>query len=112
MDKVLQELIVNLKNSPFVIGFGGAIAGVLTSGKLSIKKRIIFTVIGGIFAGYGAPFLHYLFGVEDQAVSNFIAFVVGMLGMSLTGGLMKLGDSIRKDPESFIKRWRGWKNKD
>ena len=107
--RMAKELFDGIMNSPFVIGFGGAIAGVLTTGKLSIWRRISMTIIGALCSGYLSPFIQYMFGVENVSAKNFIAFVVGMLGMSLTGGIMKLGEELRKDPQAFINRFRKWR---
>lgn len=107
--KIAHEAHSAFMNSPFIIGFGGAIAGVLSAGKMSIAKRISFTIIGGICAGYLSPWLQYMLGIENQSASNALAFIVGMLGMSLTGGVMKIGDNIKKHPEKYFKFFTGWK---
>lgn len=105
----IKEVFDELMNSPFVIGFGGAIAGVLTTGKLSIWKRISMTIVGALCSGYLSPLIQYLIGIEDASAKNFIAFIVGMVGMSLTAAIMKIADDIRKDPKGFIKAIKKWR---
>ena len=74
----------------FVVGFvGGVLSLQFVSRERTRVEKIIMAVTGTFVAGFGTPALMSFFALTPE-YSNALAFVLGMYGWSLTGGVMNV----------------------
>ena len=98
--------ILGVKLFHIVAGAAGGLARTLTRPKESIGRRITTTIIGAIVAGYASPaatvvILHYFgsLGLQEGDISGTAGFVLGVVGMSVTEGAIRLANKWRNDPK-------------
>lgn len=102
----IAELYDQLIQSPFIIGFAGAVTSMLASGKVPFWRKVSMSVAGMLTAGYMSPLIWSRFHIETMEYQNAIVFLVGMLGMQITGGVIKLGEDIKNNPKKYLPKWR------
>lgn len=106
MKSTVPHIFDQLMSSPFIIGFAGALTSMLASGKTAFWKKMSMSISGMLTAGYMSPLFWMWFGVDKIEYKNAIVFIVGMLGMQITGGVLKLGEDIKANPKKYIPKWR------
>ena len=107
MKQTIQEISDQILHSPFIVGFAGALVGVFVRGKLPFITRASMVIAGIACAGYITPAVALWFGMVSPEYFSAIAFAIGLTGLQVTGGLIKLGEDIRKNPHKYIPR--SWK---
>jgi hypothetical protein len=94
-------------SSPFVIGALGALTAMLSGSKIPWYKRLSMGIAGALSAGFVSPALCKWWGIEAPEYLSMIAFFTGMIGLQITGGVIKLGEDIKKNPGKYIpKSWK------
>lgn len=86
-----------------VAGFAGAVVSLSFVQGLSSRQAAVTVGSGWLASAYLTPLILQYFSLP-QSVENGSAFIVGLCGMSILGGLFKLGGSFRESPMSFLKR--------
>lgn len=107
MKHSIQELATQILHSPFVAGFAGAVVSVMIRGKASFFAKFTMVIAGMFCAGFIAPAICKWLEVEATEYQGAFAFGVGLLGLQITGGLLKLGEDIKTNPGKYIpNRWK------
>lgn len=107
----IQDVAHRFYESPFFVGMVGAFAGVLIPAKsaehkISFRRKLAIIFVGATCAGFATPLMEYFIGADKNNLINALTFVMGMLGMSLAGGIMRIGQDFMHDPWGTIKKWR------
>ena len=53
---------------------------------------------GGACAAYATPIMAEIVGLQSREMENGLAFVLGVVGMNILGGLFKLSEKWRQKP--------------
>lgn len=107
MRQQVQDIVSDIMHSPFVVGFAGALVGVIVRGKLSFLAKLSMLTVGAVSATYLAPGIARWSGIESLEYLSVIAFVIGVIGLQIMGGLIKLGEDIKDNPDKYLP-WK-WK---
>jgi len=91
----------------FMAGGIGAILSLAFMPEIGWKKTIMI-VLGGAFAAvYLTPWTLAAAGkfiTVSASMENGAAFITGVLGMFFIGGIVKLGQAFRDNPNQIIKK--------
>ncbi len=94
--------LLGLKIGTVVAGLIGGVASLAFITNLTPKAGFT-AVIGGAFcAGYVTPALAEYLSVAGP-MENALAFFLGVCGMNLVGGIFKLSDRFKQQPEGTFK---------
>jgi hypothetical protein len=103
MFETLAALLAAIGINPahFFAGLAGAIVRIAIQG-----KRFTFEVVSGAFAGslcavYLAPLVARWLGLDllDAAANSGLAFVLGMIGLSIAEGLVRVAQRWAANPK-------------
>lgn len=103
MFETLTALLAAIGINPahFFAGLAGAIVPIAIQG-----KKFTFEVVSGAFAGslcavYSAPLVARWLGLDllDAAANSGLAFVLGMIGLSIAEGLVRVAQSWAANPK-------------
>ncbi len=103
MFETLTALLAAIGINPahFFAGLAGAIVRIAIQG-----KRFTFEVVSGAFAGslcavYLAPLVARWLGLDllDAAANSGLAFVLGMIGLSIAEGLVRVAQRWAANPK-------------
>ena len=89
-----------LATSPLAAGVLGSLVGLRLAPGLSWLERFANVITGSVCAGFAAPAAGELFKLSSPAMMSFLAFVLGLFGMSIASAVMqalrdaKLGEAI------------------
>ena len=89
-----------LATSPLAAGVLGSLVGLRLAPGLSWLERFANVIAGSVCAGFAAPAAGELFKLSSAAMLGFLAFAMGMFGMSIAAAIMqalrdaKLGEAI------------------
>lgn len=107
MKHTIPELFDYVINSPFVVGAAGAITSVVAGKKIPWWRRVAMGIAGTMSAGFLSPAICAWIAVDKPEYRSAIAFAVGMLGLQIVAGVIKLGEDIKKNPSKYIpQRWK------
>lgn len=95
-------------------GIGGIVRA-LTRPEQSWRRRSIGAVVGAFVAGYGTPFaapiavsLFSHLGATADTAAGLVGFVLGITGLSLSEGAIRLAERWKRDPKLPPKfPWKG-----
>lgn len=85
---------------PLAAGIIGSLVGLRLAPGLSWLERLTNVAAGSVCAGFAAPAAGELFKLTSPAMMSFLAFVLGLFGMSIASAVMqalrdaKLGEAI------------------
>jgi len=85
MDLDPHKIITN----PLVPGLLGAAIGLRFAPGISWGERLLNVASGALCAGFVAPAAGEVFRLTSVSMIGFLAFVVGMFGMSLAAAVMQ-----------------------
>lgn len=91
-------------------GFWGAVASLSFIPQLKPYQAIGIVLVGTVTAMYLTPLVvpHLPVWVGDsESLKRGVAFVLGVTGMSIVGGIVKLGHLFQKDPLKVIRGTKG-----
>ena len=104
MKDTVYETIIQ---SPFIIGAMGAITAMLGMNKVPWWRRLSMGIAGALSAGFIGPAICVWLGIDTPEYRSAVAFGIGMIGLQITGGIIKLGEDIKKNPGKYIpKAWK------
>ena len=107
MRQQVQDIVSDIMHSPFVVGFAGALVGIIVRGKLSFIAKMSVLSVGAISATYLAPGIAKWSGIDSLEYLSVVAFVIGVIGLQIMGGLIKLGEDIKDNPYKYLPgRWK------
>ena len=105
----MKEFLETLGIDPTVIvaGFVGSVAALLLIPSLTFKQAVAI-LIGGIgCAAYMTPIavevIEYYLQDVDQSLENGMAFGLGVIGMNVIAGFLKLAQQWRQKPTLDIR---------
>lgn len=97
---------VGLEAAPLFAGLFGAVTTVYRSDRKLTMREIIGLLIVGMFtAGYLTPIIAKWLNISAP-MQNALSFLVGMIGMQVVGGVLKVGRKFEKDPEKTIRNFK------
>jgi uncharacterized membrane protein YeaQ/YmgE (transglycosylase-associated protein family) len=96
----LQELwsALEIKVSTTVAGLIGGILALSMMPKLTFRKAVTAVIGGAACAAYATPLAVYFFSIENRNLENALAFVMGVVGMNVLGGIFTLSERWRRAP--------------
>lgn len=87
-----------------VAGATGAILNVTLNDKLTSFRSAFAQLIAGVVtSGYGSTVLVEWLHIESTGTVGLIGLFLGLAGMYIARGIMRLGESFAKDPVDTIK---------
>ncbi len=89
---------LGLKVSSLVAGLIGGVLALSMMPQLTFRKAVAAVLGGGACAAYATPVVAELLNLTSRHVENGLAFVLGVIGMNLLGGLFKLSEQWRNKP--------------
>lgn len=101
MNTFLESM--GLKLAFILAGFLGGIASVLYRGEKSLTRASALVFSGTITTAYTTPLVVDKFSLSAGS-SYGAAFIVGILGMYIVGGIITFGEALKKDPLIALKR--------
>lgn len=66
--------------------------------QLTFRKALTAVLGGGACAAYATPVAAELAGLTSRHLENGMAFVLGVIGMNILGGIFKLSERWRDRP--------------
>ena len=90
------------KYALFIAGFIGALLSLSFVKVLEPRHVYVSVATGSASAHYGTPILGYLLGLPPSILPG-VAFLLGLMGMNLIPGLLKVSEEFSKNPIRFIK---------
>lgn len=85
MDIDPQKIITN----PLFPGVVGALVGLRFAPGISWAERVTNVAAGAACAGFVAPAASEIFHLSSVSMMSFLAFVIGMFGMSIAAAVMQ-----------------------
>lgn len=89
---------LGVKTSTFVAGLVGGVLALSMMPKLTFRKSVTAVIGGGACAVYATPIVADVVSMTDRSLENGLAFVLGVCGMNVLGGLFKLSERWRDKP--------------
>lgn len=104
MNEIKQFLIeMGLSLTAVAAGFAGAVAAIYQSEqRLSLRKVTGMLIVGMLASGYLTPFLSKWVNISPS-FQNVLSFLVGMTGMHIVGGILKIGQHFEQNPVRTMK---------
>lgn len=93
---------MNLELPLLVAGLFGGIATLYNAPKVTIKVFLIAVSGGALLAGYLTPFVSDVLNLSDNIESG-LAFLIGVFGMNIIGGIFTISQRFKKDPIDTVK---------
>lgn len=90
--------VMGIQVGTVVAGLIGGILSLSMMPKLTFRKAMTAVLGGGACAAYGTPLVVEYLGVASRNLENGLAFVLGVVGMHILGGLFTLSDRWRRNP--------------
>jgi len=84
--------------STLVAGLVGGVLALSMMPKLTFRLSMTAVVGGGACAVYATPIVADLVNLTSRHVENGLAFILGVVGMNVLGGLFKLSEKWRDKP--------------
>jgi len=87
--------------------FAGTVGGILSLSmlpKLTFRKAVTAVLGGGACAGYLTPLVAEYLSIGSRNLENAMAFVLGVVGMNIVGGLFLMSDRWRENPTLDIEK--------
>lgn len=82
----------------FFAGAAGGIIRALVNKQGSIWERIVAGAVGTLCASILTPFILLILGVTAPQMVGAVAFLLGLVGLSLTEALIKIGRDYSRNP--------------
>lgn len=89
---------LGLKVSTLVAGLVGGVLALSMMPQLTWRKAMTAVVGGGACAAYATPIAAEVLGLGSRHLENGLAFVLGVIGMNILGGVFTLSEQWRKRP--------------
>lgn len=107
MKHTVVEYWDHLVQSPFIIGFAGALTSMMAGRKVPLGRKLAMGAAGTMSAGFISPAVCVWLGIETPEYRSAMAFAIGMIGLQVTGGIIRLGEDIKNNPGKYIpKSWK------
>lgn len=87
-----------VKASTLIAGLIGGILALSMLPKLTYRKALTAVVGGGACAAYATPIAAEMVNLTSRNLENGLAFILGVVGMNILGGIFKLTDHWRQRP--------------
>lgn len=101
----LESLGIKL---PVVIaGFVGSLAALPYLNAKTPLQKLSCLVGGTASAAYLTPLALVFFSTPTQALHGGLAFVMGIVGMNIIGGIFKVSDKFKNEPLVILNKLRG-----
>lgn len=100
-----QELaaILGIKKAPLIAGFIGAILSLYFIKNLTRTKAAVAVIGGAACAAYLTPWIIVWFGLRgSEEAESAAAFLIGILGMNIIGGVFFIGEQFKNNPIEFF----------
>lgn len=99
------QAILGVKTSVLIAGLvGGAVSSVFSPGPW--WQHIVQAGVGAAVSVYGTPFavevLSLVTKVTGQELEHGAAFICGLCGMAIVGGIINYARAVSKRPESIF----------
>jgi hypothetical protein len=98
---------LGLKVSTLVAGLIGGVLALSMMPQLTWRKAMTAVIGGGACAAYATPIAAEILGLTSRHLENGLAFILGVIGMNILGGIFRLSERWRDrptlDPEKIKK---------
>lgn len=94
-DELLKYLDVDI--ALIAAGFFGGIATLYSTTKVTVKVFLTAVSGGALLAGFLTPFASEILNLSG-GIESGVAFLIGVFGMNIIGGMFGLSQKFRKDP--------------
>lgn len=78
-----------IATSPLAAGVLGSLVGLRLAPGLSWPERLTNVITGSVCAGFAAPAAGEMFRLTSASMLGFLAFAMGMFGMSIAAAMMQ-----------------------
>lgn len=90
-----------------IAGLVGGILSLSMMPRLTFRKAMTAVLGGGACAAYGTPLVVEYLGVASRNLENGLAFVLGVVGMHILGGIFTMSDRWRRNPSIDLDALKG-----
>ena len=105
---------LGVKVSSLVAGLVGGVMALSMMPQLTFRKALAAVIGGGACAAYAPPIIVELISLDNRNLENGLAFVLGVVGMNILGGLFKISEKWRDkptlDPDKIKRMGDEWKD--
>lgn len=89
---------MGIKVGTVVAGLVGGVLSLSMMPRLTFRKAVTAVIGGGACAAYGTPLVVEYLGLSSRNLENGLAFVLGVVGMHILGGIFTMSDRWRRNP--------------
>jgi Kef-type K+ transport system membrane component KefB len=89
---------LGLKVSSLVAGLVGGVLALSMMPHLTWRRAMAAVVGGGACAAYATPIAAEVLGLASRHMENGLAFILGVIGMNILGGIFRLSEKWRDRP--------------
>lgn len=102
MKEYLDHL--GISTSALIAGLVGGLMSMSIMPQLTFRRAITALIGGGACAAYLTPLAVEWLGLASRNLENGLAFALGIGGMRIIGGILKLWSRFEKAPEEVLDR--------
>ncbi|PLW79056.1 hypothetical protein [Cohaesibacter celericrescens] len=96
------QTILGIKLAHLVAGFFGGLVRAIIHPDRSVTYTIGATIVGALFSGYmtpvAMPLVDRYLGYSDPSVGGSVGFMLGLCGLAISDGVVKLAKRWRDNP--------------
>ncbi len=104
----MKELFdhVGISASALIAGLVGGLMSLSMLPQLTFRKAVAALIGGAACAAYLTPLAVEWLGLASRNLENGLAFALGIGGMRIIGGILKLWSKFEAAPEDVLNRWK------
>ena len=98
---------LGIKLPVIIAGFIGSLAALPYLNAKTPLQKLSCLIGGTASAAYLTPLALVIFDEPTQAMHGGLAFVMGIVGMNVIGGIFQISDKFKNEPLNILNRIRG-----
>lgn len=104
MREILEH--IGISTSALIAGLVGGLMSLSMLPQLTFRKAVAALIGGAACAAYLTPLAVEWAGLSSRNLENGLAFALGIGGMRIIGGILKLWSKFEAAPEDVLNRWK------
>ena len=97
---------IGVSTSAMIAGLVGGLMSLSMLPQLTFRKAVAAMIGGAACAAYLTPLAVEWAGLSSRNLENGLAFALGIGGMRIIGGILKLWSKFEAAPEDVLNRWK------
>lgn len=107
-DKAREWLVETIGLDNIIIIMSGAIGGVIAllhRKGIKGKEAVARVFVGAVTAVFSTILANHVIDNLSVGMNAFVGFVTGLIGLELTGGIIKIAEKARDEGWEVLKNW-------